>query len=265
MPLTFAHPAAVLPLFRAPFVPAALVAGAMSPDLPYFLSATGTAVTAQSWYEPFFNATTSHSPLGALTVSLPAALLVYLGMVAAAPPAATVLREGAVPAPARERPSPTRFAVRAGWVLVSLLIGVATHLVWDSITHGWVALNVTALREPLVGSLSAARVLQHVSSALGLAIIAWFVWRRRARLMPEHGTAARTRLLGAVAIASAAGLVGAAVTLVFRWEAVMPLEYFLSVAVTGAGLGATAAGGAMIAGWWLLRLRRDQQEELGRR
>lgn len=73
MPLTFAHPSVVLPLFRTPFVPAALVAGSMSPDLPYFLGATGTAVTAQSWYEPFFNATTSHSPLGALTVSLPMA------------------------------------------------------------------------------------------------------------------------------------------------------------------------------------------------
>lgn len=265
MPLTFAHPAAVLPLFRAPFVPAALVAGAMSPDLPYFLSATGTTVTAQSWYEPFFNATTSHSPLGALTVSLPMALLAYLGMVAATPPAATVLREGAVPDRPREGRSPALFAVRSGWVLVSLLIGIATHLAWDSITHGWVALNVAVLQEPLVGSLSAARTLQHVSTALGLAIIAWFVWRRRARLIPEHGTAARTRLLGAVAITAAAGLVGAAVTLAGRWEDVMPLDYFLSVAVTGAGLGATAAGLAMIAGWWLLRLRRDHQDGLVRR
>lgn len=255
MPLTFAHPSAVLPLFRTPFVPAALVAGSMSPDLPYFLGATGTAVTAQSWYEPFFNATTSHSPLGALTVSLPVALLFYLGMVTAAPPAATVLREGAVPDRAGDGRGPARFAIRAGWVLVSLLIGIAAHLAWDSITHGWAAHNVTALQQPLVGSLSAARTLQHVSGVLGSSIIAWFVWRRRARLVPEHGTAARARLLGAVAIAAAAGLLGATATLVDRWE----------VAVTGTGLGATAAGVAMIAGWWLLRLRPGHRDDLVRR
>jgi len=49
MPFTLAHPAAVLPLFRGPLVPAALVVGAVAPDLPYFLRATGVPVGAQSW------------------------------------------------------------------------------------------------------------------------------------------------------------------------------------------------------------------------
>ncbi|NIK60359.1 DUF4184 family protein [Kribbella shirazensis] len=35
MPFTLAHPAAVLPLFRQPFVVSALVAGAVAPDLLY--------------------------------------------------------------------------------------------------------------------------------------------------------------------------------------------------------------------------------------
>ena len=56
-------------------------------------------------------------------------------------------------------------------------------------------------------------------------------------MVPEYGTTARTRLLGAIVIATAAGLVGATVTLVAHREDVMPIEYFLSVAVTGTGLG----------------------------
>ncbi|WP_277682019.1 DUF4184 family protein, partial [Saccharomonospora azurea] len=47
------HPAAVLPLLRRPFVPAALVAGAVAPDLPYFLTTLGVSETGpHDWYGP---------------------------------------------------------------------------------------------------------------------------------------------------------------------------------------------------------------------
>ena len=75
MPFTLSHPAAVLPLLRRPFSGIALVAGAVAPDLPYFARSTPIPVGAQSWYEPYLNATTSHGLLGALTVSLPYALV----------------------------------------------------------------------------------------------------------------------------------------------------------------------------------------------
>lgn len=74
MPFTLAHPAVVLPLVRRPFVPGALVAGAMAPDLPYFLGAAGIASTrAGDWYGVFLNATETHGPLG-LLLNLPFAL-----------------------------------------------------------------------------------------------------------------------------------------------------------------------------------------------
>src|SRR5690606_26266927 len=63
VPFTLSHPAAVLPFVRAPFVPAALVAGALAPDVPYFVRLPRSA---DAWYEPFVNATTTHQPLGAL-------------------------------------------------------------------------------------------------------------------------------------------------------------------------------------------------------
>ncbi|WP_217617334.1 DUF4184 family protein, partial [Cellulomonas sp. GbtcB1] len=54
MPFTLAHPAAVLPFARPPFVPAALGAGALAPDVPYFLPLPRPA---GSWFEPSVNAT----------------------------------------------------------------------------------------------------------------------------------------------------------------------------------------------------------------
>lgn len=71
MPITFAHPAAVLPFMGGPCVPAALVAGALAPDVPYFLRALRIPVSAQSWWEPFLNATTTHNWPGALIITIP--------------------------------------------------------------------------------------------------------------------------------------------------------------------------------------------------
>lgn len=254
MPLTFAHPAAVLPLFRGPLVPAALVAGSMSPDLPYFLRATGIPVSAESWFEPFFNATLSHSPLGALTVSLPMALILYLGLIAAARPAAKLLPDNAGRRHEQRARSP--IAIRLGWVLASLVIGIATHLLWDSLTHGWVVANVSALQEPLIGSLTAARALQHGSTGLGLLFIGYFLWRHRSRLIAAPGIRARTRLLWAVAGAAAAGLAGAVAVMALRWEPGTTAEHALSSAAIGAGLGVTVAAAGAIATWWLVHISR---------
>jgi hypothetical protein len=255
--LTFAHPAAVLPLFRGPLVPAALIVGSMSPDVPYFLRATGISVSAQSWYEPFFNATRTHTPGGALTVALAMALVVYLCLKAAERPVMTLLPDATGSRRADRAPTPV--AVSSGWVLLSLVIGIATHLVWDSFTHadGWVVENVSALREPLIGSLSAARVLQHVSTALGLLVIAYVVWRRRAQLIPERGAAARARLAWALAGAAAAGLAGAAVMTALRWERETTAEHVLSSAAVGAGLGVAVAVALAVAAWWLIHLTRN--------
>ena len=180
MPFTLAHPAAVLPLLRRPFVPAALVAGAMAPDIPYFLTAAGVRSTsAGDWYEPFLNATHAHSLSG-----VPIDLLYAVGLVAAywivrAP--ITALLPSGLGLPEPERPTSTRAKGQyAGWLLLSALIGVATHLLWDSLTEA---------------DFLPSRLLQYASTAFGLVVVGRFLWMHRTQLRTHDGM---TRRLGAV-------------------------------------------------------------------
>lgn len=182
MPFTLSHPAAVLPLLRSPFCPAALVCGTLAPDAPYFLGGAGIPVSAQSWYEPFLNATYSHT-LPGLAVALPftLALLALYGL--ARRPVAELLPWR----PTAEADRTDSYPRRAGWVLLSALIGVLTHLAWDSFTHfdGYVVTHLSVLRSQVVGDLTVARVIQHLSTVGGLAAIAVHLWRRP---RPPHRT-----------------------------------------------------------------------------
>ncbi|GAA2325742.1 DUF4184 family protein [Streptomyces kunmingensis] len=201
MPFTLSHPAAVLPLLRRrPLAASALIAGSLAPDMPYFAASTGIPVNAQSWYEPLLNATTSHSPAGMVTVALPYALTLYglqralrRPLKALLPSRAPDARSQPVPPPPRERETSAGGGWRSVlWVPLSLLIGIATHLVWDSFTHGdgYAVSRLALLRDPLVGDLTWARALQHVSTVAGLAALAVHLWRRRPR--PDgHGGAGR--------------------------------------------------------------------------
>ncbi|WP_020389798.1 DUF4184 family protein [Kribbella catacumbae] len=187
MPFTLAHPAAVLPLMRRPFVPAALVAGSMTPDVPYFLTAAGlTSTSAGDWYGPLLNATHTHSLSG-----LPIALLYAVGLVTSywmvrAP--LTALLPPGLGLPEPERPtSLPRYAV---WLLLSALIGVATHVLWDAFTD--------------TDLLPMPRLLQYASTAFGLAAVSWFLWKRRAQLRSHQATlgAFTRRLVIALLIAA---------------------------------------------------------------
>ncbi|WP_199224473.1 DUF4184 family protein [Serinibacter arcticus] len=112
MPFTLAHPAAVLPLRRGPLVTAALVAGALSPDVPYFLPLPRYA---GAWYEPFVNATTSHAWPGALTVAVPtAAVLLAVWWFVRAPLADLVGVDGGAPGRGPRRRGSGGSAGRAG-------------------------------------------------------------------------------------------------------------------------------------------------------
>ncbi|MEV8372293.1 DUF4184 family protein [Kribbella sp. NPDC056861] len=193
MPFTLAHPAAVLPLLRHPFVPAALVAGAMAPDVPYFLNAAGlTATSADDWYEPLLNATHTHALSG-----LPIALLYAVFLVAAyrlvrAP--LTALLPAGLSLPTSARP---RTAQHFGWLLVSALIGVATHDLWDLLTDA---------------DFAPARLLQYASTAFGLITVAWFLWKHRSQLRSTSSTphlATATRRL-VIVLLIAAPVLGAA-------------------------------------------------------
>ncbi|MEU5343849.1 DUF4184 family protein [Streptomyces sp. NPDC020766] len=194
MPFTLSHPAAVLPLMRRPFVPAALVAGSVAPDVPYFLARLGVSETSpQDWYGPLLNATETHSFDAGLLVGLPLAL----GLVAAyrllrAP--VTALLPSGLRLPEPERVPGLRAKARyTMWLLVSALIGIASHLAWDAFTHGdgFLVTHVEALRASALGGLTVARLLQYVSTVFGLAVVGRHLWRRRDRLRTQADTAAR--------------------------------------------------------------------------
>ncbi|WP_369070253.1 DUF4184 family protein [Kineococcus terrestris] len=256
MPVTPAHPAAVLPLLRGPLVPAALVAGAVAPDVPYSLRATGIPVSAQSWYEPFLNATTSHSAAGLLPVALPLALALFALWLLARRPLAALL-----PALA-PRPDRTRRAWWAGAarVLVSALVGIATHLVWDGLTHGdgWLVQRFPASGEPAFAGLTRARVWEHGNSVAGLLVLAVFAHRRRARLLAGLDGPARRRAGTALVLAAGAALTGA-VLAARRWwgetgvSGLHLLEGVASDAVKGAGAALGLAAVVAVAAWWVHR------------
>ncbi|MFC0626204.1 DUF4184 family protein [Kribbella deserti] len=180
MPFTLAHPAVVLPLFRRPFVPAALVAGAMAPDAPYFLAALGiSATSSEDWYEPFVNATVTHSPLG-LLLGLPATVALVLLYWALRQPLAALLQAATPPLDVRNK------VQYGGWLLVSGVIGIATHLGWDYLTHGDY-LPSGAREASIIGGLSGPRLLQYGSTAIGLVAIGWHLWRHRQRSRASTG------------------------------------------------------------------------------
>src|SRR5579872_1927354 len=131
MPFTLAHPAAVLPFRR--YCPRyfnfpALIIGSLAPDIGYCFGRLRV--------DEF-----SHRFVGSLGFCLPVGLLM-LGMFYG-------LRHpivGMLPASQRkvflplcERPPGSLLAI-----IISLLIGAWTHLLWDSFTHknGWLAVHL---------------------------------------------------------------------------------------------------------------------------
>ncbi|GAA3599144.1 DUF4184 family protein [Agrococcus terreus] len=253
MPFTLSHPAAVLPLLRRPWSAPALVAGAMAPDAPYFLGRLGIPVSAQSWYEPLLNATTSHAPLGALTVSLPLALLATALLLATAAPVRAALPASTAGLVPPRRPVPTAL----GWILLSCAVGIATHLAWDAVTHGdgWVVQAVPVLQAPTgIGDLSWARLLQHASTALGLVAIAWWLHARRSRLpLRAHPDEARRAAVAVVALVVVAAVGAGLGALPVAADGGGRLELLLSSAAKGAGLAVLIAAVTAVAAWWAAR------------
>lgn len=83
---------------------------------------------------------------------------------------------------------PSRF----GLIIVSILVGIATHVLWDSFTHAdsWLHANWPVLRQPIsvpvLGTLPLFKVLQHSSTLVGLfALFLWLMlWYRRSNPAP---------------------------------------------------------------------------------
>jgi Domain of unknown function (DUF4184) len=173
MPFTGSHPMAVLPLLwrRLHLDATCLVIGSMSPDFEYFVHGELTGTFA-------------HTLRGLalfcvpMTLATAAVYHVLVKPVAVAVAPAWLRREAAL-APWQER--------WGAWVIASVVISAAigafSHLVWDSFTHanGWGVAHFPVLHRlydvPVIGTLALHRVLQHVCSVIGLAVVGGFAIR----------------------------------------------------------------------------------------
>ena len=137
MPFPLAHPAAVLPLRRyARWLNfPALVIGSLVPDAGYVFRNDSIAGI-------------SHQILGSLALGIPAGFLMLAAFYALRMPAVEML-----PEPRRrqffqccDRPVGPLWLAAA-----SLIIGIWTHVLWDSFTHndGWIVLHLSILQTPV--------------------------------------------------------------------------------------------------------------------
>ncbi|MYT27922.1 MULTISPECIES: DUF4184 family protein [unclassified Streptomyces] len=182
MPFTLSHAAAVLPFLRrtgtarGPLVASALVAGSFAPDVTYYAA---TVVPGGMEF-----GTVTHSPAGVVTVDVLLSavlaggwLLVREPLRALLPragwtqPAAVARGRPRLPHTARER------ALAASWFVVSAVLGAATHVGWDAFTHpGRWGARLLPVLDTVVAGRPLAMYLQYTTSALGLAVVGWFLW-----------------------------------------------------------------------------------------
>lgn len=166
MPFTISHPAIIIPLKKIwpqYFSLTGLMAGAMAPDLLYFLILTTV------------NRGFSHSWIGLILFCVPAGIafsfafhyLFKSSLITNLPSPLDRLLSGL--AFSNWRPSGVK-----GWsrLIFSITIGVLSHFFWDSFTHvdGELAVIIPILSEQvmLLGhSMYYARVLQHLSTICG--------------------------------------------------------------------------------------------------
>jgi len=183
MPFTLSHAAAAFPLRRTRLILSAVIIGCFAPDFEYFV--------------PFaHHGSFGHNFLGVLVLDLPLSLAVlWLYHRYAKEPLAACL-----PASARERlqlgpralsiTSLSRFAL----IVFSILVGIATHLFWDSFTHTgyWLSDHLPFLSSnvllPLFGLRPWYAILQYISSAVGiLVLLLWSLhWYRYATPVPSQ-------------------------------------------------------------------------------
>jgi hypothetical protein len=261
VPFTFAHPAAAVPLLRplARYgVLSALVIGSMAPDFSYFL--------------PFpISRSQSHSIAGLFWFCVPAGLIAYVAfhwllarpLIDLMPPA---LRMRLFPVLDARVAPPWRA------VIVSLFVGAATHIAWDAFTHaGAPIVRVSrALRFHLVTlsgyPLSVYTVLQHLSTAFGFALIAFWLarWYRSATL---DGDAARSALPPAGRAAAIAAVVAVFAVIWLESNGLRPMRehtlrgvQFLLRRAVPSGISSATAALLIYAAVWQVGMRAAARE-----
>jgi Domain of unknown function (DUF4184) len=165
LPFIAAHAAAVLPL-RKHFVFSALVIGSISPDLHYFAALAPEDKSSHTIADAFYFCLPS-----ALAVLCLFHLLLKRPLISLAP----VWHQARL----AHFATPFRFgpAKRFWLILSSLLLGIFSHLLWDSFTHGrgWMVHHISILRALPLQQMGIHRpvynFLQHISTFFGLALL----------------------------------------------------------------------------------------------
>lgn len=172
MPLTYAHPALILPFLgrvRSRGWLSGLVAGSMTPDFARLVPGVGREF--------------SHSIPGLFLLDLPVAILI-------AAFATWVLVPRAARLPGLQglsRPASDRIAWH--WLALAALVGCATHLGWDVFTHGEHKIFHAAFLDRQIADTDAgpfrvrqlAWALNSLAGLLALGIVG-FLHLRRARI-----------------------------------------------------------------------------------
>jgi hypothetical protein len=181
MPFTLSHPALILPLRRNGLIFSALVIGSMAPDFNYYIPFTP---------DKGF----THSIPGILLFCIPISFIVLLLF-------HKFLKEPLISLlPENHRQRLLNYAKgfsflpkqRLFMILLSIFLGVITHLLWDSFTHlyGWGVMAFPFFRQTSfhIGSWSIAlyTVLQHLSTIIGLVVIGiwYFKWYQKTSPAP---------------------------------------------------------------------------------
>lgn len=192
MPFTFAHPAAVIPLYRAfsrHTVLSALIIGSITPDFQNFLP---LAIGRRE----------SHSIAGLFWFCLPVGMCLYLifhllmkrALGALCPPSI------AVHLPNCSDKAPLLPRVPGIAIVASLLLGAATHLLWDALTHyGYLTVFVLPPLSAYLFSVGEYhvypyKILQHASTVAGTALLwRWCSRWRKAAPVKLHAPAMLAR------------------------------------------------------------------------
>ncbi len=175
MPFTFSHPAAVLPLTYLPkswTSMTGLVIGSLAPDFEYFLrmrvySSYSHTWTGMFWFDlPLtiilafaFHIIVRNSFINNLPVFLTRRFLVFTGF-------------------DWSRHFKENFLV----VIVSILFGVTTHILWDNFTHehGHFVQKYDSMQKNLTiagNSIAVYKLLQHASTIIGGIIIIYALFQ----------------------------------------------------------------------------------------
>lgn len=195
VPLSPAHPAAVLPLQRLGLPLSALVIGSLAPDLPVYLP---VGVDYQ----------TTHSGWGISVDVVIGLALLWLWF--------ALLRDAVVDlTPSLRTRAPARVRLdRRAWLLapLALAIGAATHVLWDSATHDWgfIVEELPLLREQY-GAMRGYQWLQQLSTAAGsIAVAAYCVHQMKKKAVVHRSPAVQHSGLWLVPVALSALAVGLA-------------------------------------------------------